>query len=738
MKSWQRLIGSLGVAAALVVSVAPAVSAESRSIELQQNTDYYGFDLRAEQDVSLERCQEICLADSDCRAFTYNPGPQWCFLKSDYGTAQSFPGAVAGRVVSVSDDPDIGAPPPLEFLSDGLDAEARSMRNRIGPKPIAGIWELRESARLAVARGNYRAAAAALRTALPIDPSDTSLWLALARANLAVGGDAPTVRDARIDATAAAINAYRLSRTAAVRAQSLELLARALEQREYYRAALDAYRESLALVDSPRLLAAYRDLKARKGFRVVDHTVDADSNEARVCVRMSDPLLTSGVDYPSFVQIDGRPAGTVTVQGEQICAAGLDHGRGYRLTLRAGLPSAVGESLDAPITIDTYVRDRAPSVRFTGDKFVLPGSARRGVPVVTVNASTVDVELYRIGDRSLAPVLAQSRFLRQLDGYDAQRVRDSLGELVWQGTLDVAGELNSETVTSFPIDTAVPDRKPGVYVLLAKIANTETRRWEARATQWLVVSDIGLTAFSGGDGLNVFARSLATAKPTPGVRLSLIARNNELLGSAMTDADGRARFAPGLLRGPSGLAPAVVTADDDGNDFIFLDMTTAGFDFSDRGVTGRPAPGPIDLFAFTERGIYRAGETVHLTVLARDDSANAIGGLPLTFIVQRPDGKEAQRLVRDGGPQGGIALDLALPANAMHGAGRCASMPIPTSRRCRNRGSWWRISGPTASSSTCRCPTGRWFPASRHRSGSTDAFSTVLPRPGWRWRAICG
>ena len=249
---------------------------------------------------------------------------------------------------------------------------------------------------------------------------------------------------------------------------------------------------------------------------------------------------------------------------------------------------------------------------------------RRCIPVVTVNTPSVEIELFRIGVRSLAPLLVDSQFLRQLDGYDARRIRNEIGEPVWQGTLDVRSDLNRETTTSFPIDEAVPDRKPGVYVLMAKAANDRPGSWTPHATQWLVVSDIGLSTFSGTDGRNVFAHSLATAQPASGVTLSLIARNNELLASAVSDENGRVLFAPGLLRGKAGLAPAVVAADSGSGDFVFLDMTKAGFDLSDRGVTGRAAPGPIEIFAWTERGIYQAGETVHLTALARDDAATAI------------------------------------------------------------------------------------------------------------------
>ncbi|TIT58948.1 MAG: hypothetical protein E5W90_35890, partial [Mesorhizobium sp.] len=99
------------------------------------------------------------------------------------------------------------------------------------------------------------------------------------------------------------------------------------------------------------------------------------------------------------------------------------------------------------------------------------------------------------------------------------------------------------------------------------------------------------------DGLNVFARSLGTAKPISGAELTLLARNNEILGTATTDAEGRAVFNPGLTRGDGGMVPAVLIAKQGDSDFVFLDMGRAGFDLSDRGVTGRPAPGALDVYA---------------------------------------------------------------------------------------------------------------------------------------------
>lgn len=131
-----------------------------------------------------------------------------------------------------------------------------------------------------------------------------------------------------------------------------------------------------------------------------------------------------------------------------------------------------------------------------------------------------------------------------------------------------------------------------------------------------------------------------------------------MLGTATTDADGRATFTAGLIRGTAALTPAVITAKNGTSDYVFLDMTRAGFDLSDRGVTGRAAPGAIDVLTFTERGIYRAGETVHARALARDTGGNAIDNLPLTFIFSRPDGVEDRRIVSQTSNLGGYTIDF--------------------------------------------------------------------------------
>ncbi|MBN9072016.1 MAG: alpha-2-macroglobulin family protein [Rhizobiales bacterium] len=669
MRAFRGLLATLVL---LTASPGLAAAAEGgRSISTIENADYFGFDLRTEPNVSLDKCKSICLADEGCRAFTYNIKAKWCFLKSDYNTVRPFAGAVAGKVVSLSGDPDIGAPPELAFFPDWMATEAQNYRRlTVNPaQPVTeGLAALAEAGESAMLTGDPRTAMQKFRAALAITPDDGALWLSLAKAVAAVQAiNSQESSSLQSDATSSAYNAYLLVRTTALRADALARIAAALDRRDLYRPAMQAYEASLALVNSPAIRADYEDLKARKGFRIVDHTIDSDNASPRVCVQFSEKLVKAGVDYSTFVTVDDHAPKAVSAEEQQVCVEGLEHGKRYRVAFRPGLPAAIGEVISAPVSLDIYIPDRAPSVRFTGDGFVLPSTARRGIPIVTVNMNAAAIKLYRVGDRSLTQV-AGGYFPRQLDGYDLSNIVDQFGEPVWEGQIEVANDLNKEITTSLPIDEALPQRKPGVYVLVATPVNDRSDNWDSRATQWFVISDIGLSTYTGQDGLSVFTRSLGTAKPIADAELTLLARNNEVLGTARTDAEGKAVFQPGLTRGEGGMVPAVLMANlAGGGDFVFLDMTKAGFDLSDRGVTGRAATGALDVFAWTERGIYRVGEEVHVAALARDESAKAVEKLPLTFVFTRPDGVEERRMVSDGAAEGGHAVTLPLSPNALRG-----------------------------------------------------------------------
>src|ERR1700689_3051886 len=165
------------------------------------------------------------------------------------------------------------------------------------------------------------------------------------------------------------------------------------------------------------------------------------------------------------------------------------------------------------------------------------------------------------------------------------------------------------------------------------------------ATQWFIVSDLGLTAFSGNDGIHVFVNSLATTDAVGEAEVRLVARNNEILATRKTDDSGHVLFEAGLARGEGGLSQALLTVSSDKADYAFLSLKSNAFDLSDRGVSGRAVPAGADAFVYAERGVYRSNETVYLTALLRDGLGNAVTGGSLTLVIERPDGVEFRRAV---------------------------------------------------------------------------------------------
>ncbi|MBY0252019.1 MAG: alpha-2-macroglobulin family protein, partial [Methylobacterium organophilum] len=434
----------------------------------------------------------------------------------------------------------------------------------------------------------------------------------------------------------------------------------------------------LALAETGPVRETYETLRTEHGFRILDYKVDSDAAAPRACFTFSEAIRPK-TDYAPFVAVSGSSAAAVTGEGSQVCVDGLKHGGRYAIVVRQGLPSAVGESLLKAADYEIYVRDRAPQVRFTGRNYVLPRTGQAGVPLVSVNAPKLDVEVLRIGDRGLLPTLRSEDFLGQLSGSTARTIASEKGQRVWKGTLDTAkAEVNQEAVTAFPVLQAVGKLEPGLYVMLARPSGVAAsdEEYDTQATQWFVVSDLGLTATKGRDGVHVVLRSLASAQVMPGAEIRLIARNNEVLGTRTTDAQGHVAFDPGLARGEGGLAPSLVVAQA-GGDYGFLDLNLGAFDLTDRGVKGRPETGGLDAYLFPERGVYRTGETVQLTALLRDPRGAAVPDLPLTLVVKRPDGVEYRRVSVPDQGLGGRALPLPLLSGAMHGTWRVSAYTDP-------------------------------------------------------------
>lgn len=550
----------------------------------------------------------------------------------------------------------------LDDAAIKLEAQIKNDAGTVS-KPAA---TLRHDADAAFQKNDFRTGMTVLGQLVTVAPADASNWLRLARTVLQIRPRDDRERALLLDrASTAAYIAYSRATARDLEADSLGLLGKTLADRKLWRPALDSMRLALDLRESADLRGQYERLRTEHGFRMLDYSVDSDAISPRACFQFSEELPSRRTDFSPFVAVAGQDKPAISANDKQLCVEGLKHGEQYQITLRAGLPSVVRETLVKSADFTIFVRDRKPFARFSGKAYVLPRNGQRGIPVLSVNTSAVLLSVYRVGDRNLIDTVLGYDFQRNLSQYQAEQLANERGAKVWSGELTVALKLNTEVATAFPVDQALGDLKPGVYVMTAAPKDLVSNEYDQRASQWFIVSDLGLTAYSGHDGIDVFIHSLASAEPLGSVEVRLVARNNEVLAVKPTDKDGFVHFEAGLARGEGGQAPAAIVAADKA-DYAFLSLKTTAFDLTDRGVAGRQVPTGLDAFVYTERGVYRSGETVHVSSLLRDARGIAATS-PLTLVMERPDGVEYRRVVAPDQGLGGHSWSVPIVPSASTG-----------------------------------------------------------------------
>lgn len=195
-----------------------------------------------------------------------------------------------------------------------------------------------------------------------------------------------------------------------------------------------------------------------------------------------------------------------------------------------------------------------------------------------------------------------------------------------------------------------------------------------RDERFILVTDLGLIMKEAADGGRaVFVQSFSARGPVDGVELSVLAKNGKVLRTATTDASGMAEI-PSLRGLERELVPvALVARKDDDLAFIPWAKSERLVDSSryDVGGVRYSETSALTASLFTERGIYRPGEDIHVGGIVRQrDWSGELAGLPVELVVTN-----AKRDIAGRYP---LKLD----------AGGVFSQTIPTAESAPT-GPWW-------------------------------------------------
>ena len=163
--------------------------------------------------------------------------------------------------------------------------------------------------------------------------------------------------------------------------------------------------------------------------------------------------------------------------------------------------------------------------------------------------------------------------------------------------------------------------------------------------RFVMATDLGLLVKTAADGSrDVFVMALGAGRPVADVTIQALARNGSILKEVKTNATGHARLpAFAGLTGERQPVAVMATKDGDTSFLPFNERQLPAMDYSRFDTEGVLASRikAIEAFVFTERGVYRPGDTVHAGFITRRrDWQPVIEGLPLSISLNDSQGRE--------------------------------------------------------------------------------------------------
>jgi len=159
----------------------------------------------------------------------------------------------------------------------------------------------------------------------------------------------------------------------------------------------------------------------------------------------------------------------------------------------------------------------------------------------------------------------------------------------------------------------------------------------------VLLTDMGLVVKTSTKGQqDVFVMSFRTGLPVSDAQISLLGKNGVALFSGKTDSQGKISF-PTTEGLTAEKTPTVYLAEKDGDlSFLPFNRDNRQLDISRFDIDGlRDNADSLQAYLFSDRGIYRPGDSVHVGVILRKRDWSALpSGLPLKAIITDPENQE--------------------------------------------------------------------------------------------------
>lgn len=329
--------------------------------------------------------------------------------------------------------------------------------------------------------------------------------------------------------------------------------------------------------------------------------------------------------------------------------------------ITGGMSSAGGYYLKTSRYLPVRIPDYPKTLRFMSDGALLSMKGEKQITVAARNFPGLQLDVKRVIPGQLQHIVSFKD--KNFTSTDFNRLSDEYftEHFTYQTALSAAnpGDIQYKGIDLSKYLSADPSAKRGIFLLSlrawdpAKPAEAPEAEsydegdedYEEDAvldSRFVVVTDMGIIAKSSPDGSrDVFVQSVYTGEPVSGAKVSVVAKNGTTLLSRTTGSDGHAAFPP--LHDFRNEQMAVMFLAEKEGDVSFLPVNAwydRQPDFSRFDIYGDETPEDprtLSSYLFSDRGIYRPGETFHAGLITRTyDWKTPLTGIPLRAEIRDP------------------------------------------------------------------------------------------------------
>lgn len=429
--------------------------------------------------------------------------------------------------------------------------------------------------------------------------------------------------------------------------------------------------------------------------------------QALLSINFSDPLMINQ-DFSGLVTIENTQNLRYEVNGNVLNVYPPNRVVGkIRITVFNGIKNTEGYGLKKEFSELVSFEQLKPAVRMISNGVILPNSSSSPIYFEAVNLSKVDVRVIKIYENNVLQFL-QNYNLNDNDTYDIRRVGRRIAKKTidlkteglssdgsWKGyAINLSEYFNADPgaiyqlelsfkkdYTTYDCGESISEEKnidgsedeyyeDNSYNTVDSSEDEEIReqrywdneiyRWRNYTYNWeqqdnpchpayynndrvvttnILGSDLGLMVKKGNNrAYRFFATNLITAKTESDVKIKLYNYQKQLIETVTTNSDGTV-----LYDSSKNAAFAVAQK---GNNFAYVKLEDGNaLSMSNFDISGKELQRGLKGFTYTERGVYRPGDSIHLTFVLNDNANPLPKNHPVTLSVTDARGKLVQRTV---------------------------------------------------------------------------------------------